>query len=135
MFLLFGLNSKSSQDIFSAFHEVMLDPLQDEKVKSEIVRVLRFYPSNHNMNVLAESLEKTESPELIFDDSFTFLFFANGDMVQVPVSGWFWACLRIPRGLLGFLGRPVICFKSVWGLLGLVLGCLVAFWYQFSIII
>ena len=62
-----SLKSKSSKDVFSVFHQVLLDPNQNEDVKSEIVRTLRFYPSGKNMKVLAKSLEQTNSPELIYE--------------------------------------------------------------------
>ena len=44
-----------------------MDPSQNEDVKSEIIRTMRNYPSGKNMMVLAKSLEKTDSPELIIE--------------------------------------------------------------------
>lgn len=62
-----SLKAKSSKDVFGAFHDVILEPTQNEEVKAEIVRVLRYYPSSQNMSVLVQALDQTDSNDLIFD--------------------------------------------------------------------
>jgi hypothetical protein len=60
-----ALKTKMDEDARIVFKEILLQRGEDPLVKSAIVEVLRMYPSNSNMKLLADALQKTDHRDLV----------------------------------------------------------------------